>query len=312
MVQGNDSADFVAVDWGTSRMRLWPMRRDGSVLGERRADDGLEAGRQRGFSAILENHLAELGVTGETPVVVCGMAGSRQGWKEAAYVEVPAPLEKVLADSVAPDAGGRAVRILPGMAQRGDAPDVMRGEETQLLGLVLKTGLSDALVAMPGTHSKWVTLSGGAVAGFSTVMTGELFQLLAEHSILRHSIGDAAGGVEAGQPAFSAGLEAGLRNPAGVLQGLFGIRAASLLEGLPPGDAAACLSGLLIGAEIGAAAGSKAGNAATILVASGRMERLYRAGMVLAGLTPLTVDADEVVRMGLLAAARGLWLGGEA
>jgi 2-dehydro-3-deoxygalactonokinase len=304
--------DFVAVDWGTSRMRLWPMRRDGTLLGERRADDGLDAGRQGGFTSILESHLQVLGVPAETPVVICGMAGSRQGWKEAAYVEVPAPLKKVLADSVAPDAGGRTVRILPGMAQRGAAPDVMRGEETQLLGLVLKTGLSDALVAMPGTHSKWVTLSDGSVTSFSTVMTGELFQLLAGQSILRHSIGDAAGSVDPEAPAFSAGLRAGLGDPAGVLKNLFGIRAGSLLEGLSLADAAARLSGLLIGGEIGSAARQLSKEATAILVASGRMEQLYRAGMEMAGMALRTADADEVVRLGLLAAARGLWFGGEA
>lgn len=306
-----DRPDFVAVDWGTSRMRLWPMRRDGALLGERRADDGLDAGRQRGFAAILESHLAALGVPSETPVVVCGMAGSRQGWLEAAYVDIPAPLEKVLADSVAPDAGSRTVRILPGMAQRGAAPDVMRGEETQLLGLMLKTRLPGALVAMPGTHSKWVTLAGGAVTGFSTVMTGELFQLLAEQSILRHSIGPAAGNVDPDATAFLSGLRSGLGNPAGVLGSLFGIRAGSLLEGLSQPDAAARLSGLLIGGEIGHAAMGAAKGTPVILVASGRMERLYRAGMEMAGMTPQTVDADEVVRLGLLAAARGLWFGGE-
>lgn len=305
-----DGPDFVAVDWGTSRMRLWPMRRDGSLLGERRTDDGLDAGRERGFSAILETHLAALGVPAETPVVVCGMAGSRQGWKEAGYVDVPAPLEKVLADSVAPEAGGRTVRILPGMAQRGTAPDVMRGEETQLLGLVLKTGFSDAMVAMPGTHSKWVTLEGGAVSAFATVMTGELFQLLAEQSILRHSIGEASGAVEASSPAFREALALGLGDPAGVVQKLFGIRAASLLAGLTPYDAAARLSGLLIGAEIANALEGEARARAAVLVASGRMEELYRAGMGAAGFAPVTVDADEVVRLGLLAAARGLWFGG--
>lgn len=311
MVQDDERPDFIAADWGTSRLRLWPMRRDGSVLGERRADDGLEAGRRRGFSLVLDEHLAALGVPVDTPVVVCGMAGSRQGWKEAAYVEVPAPLDRILADSVAPEDGKRTVRILPGMAQRGVAPDVMRGEETQLLGLVLKTGLSDALVAMPGTHSKWVTLSDGAVGGFTTVMTGEIFQLLGEHSILRHSIGEAAGTVEASAPAFLDGLRAALDDPASVLQRLFGIRAASLLEGLMPPEAAARLSGLLIGAEIGVAARASAAHG-TVLVASGRMERLYRSGMEMAGLRPQTVDADEVVRMGLLAAARGLWFGGKA
>ena len=145
----------------------------------------------------------------------------------------------------------RDIRILPGIAQRDvTSPDVMRGEETQLLGVVGLDGAGEADVCMPGTHSKWVVVEDGAVAGFGTWPTGELFSVLAAHSILKHSLGEHPAPVAADNPFFRQWCERALGEGGDVTSKLFAIRAAGLLQDLKSEDAAACLSGLLIGGEI--------------------------------------------------------------
>jgi 2-dehydro-3-deoxygalactonokinase len=299
---------FAGADWGTSRFRLWLMDRAGHVLAEKRADDGLDASRAKGFSAVLEGHLAALGAPSDLPVVICGMAGSRQGWVEAPYVDVPADPETILAAAARIPDTRRDIRIVPGLAQQGDRPNVMRGEETQLLGLVHGKPGFTGLVAMPGTHSKWVKLEGGKVSGFSTYLTGELYALLASQSILRHSIGADAENVEADQPEFAEGLAQALQPGFSLLGTLFEIRAAMLLNGQSGTAAAAQLSGMVIGSEAADARAKAPADVRTVqLVASGRMERLYRKALERAGFGCETVDADDAVRKGLHAAAAGLW-----
>jgi 2-dehydro-3-deoxygalactonokinase len=296
---------IAAVDWGTTRLRLWLLDAAGAVLSERRGDDGLISARDRGFSTVLEGHLAALGAPGTLPVIICGMAGSRQGWLEAPYVDVPAPLTSVLKGAARVPDMGRDIRIVPGMAQRlADAPDVMRGEETQLAGARL-AAKGRHLVCMPGTHSKWVLVEDGAVAGFGTWPTGELFSVLAAHSILRHSLGEHPAAVSADNRHFRRWCEAALADGGDVSSKLFAIRAAGLLQGLGEADAAACLSGLLIGGEIASASRRYGiGKMPIVLVASGALGVLYSAALGLAGNAIRPVDADEAVRAGLYEAAR--------
>ena len=139
-------------DWGTSRFRLWLVNAAGKVLAERRSDDGLDVSRGRGFAATLEEHLSILAAPGSLPVIICGMAGSRQGWVEASYVSVPADLHSILSGAVRIEETQRDVRIIPGLSQEGRSANVMRGEETQLLGAILDRNLTTSVVAMPGTH----------------------------------------------------------------------------------------------------------------------------------------------------------------
>lgn len=294
-----------AVDWGTTRMRVWLVDEAGGVLAERRGDDGLITAQQKGFSTILEGHLAALSAPDTLPVIICGMAGSRQGWLEAPYVIVPAPLSAILAGAARIPGQSRDIRIVPGLAQRlEDAPDVMRGEETQLAGAGLPAK-GRHLVCMPGTHSKWVLVEDGAVDGFCTWPTGELFSVLATHSILRHSLGESPKPVTPDNPFFQEWCRKALAEGGDVTSRLFSIRAAGLLQNLKADDAAACLSGLLIGGEI-ASAGRRYGESTTaiVLVASGSLAALYRQALDLAGLAVRTVDADEAVRAGLIEAAR--------
>src|SRR5258705_6442214 len=182
-------AAYVAVDWGTSSFRLWLVDRAGNVLGERRSHEGMMAAGKPGFATVLQSHLEAVGAAPGLPVVICGMAGARQGWVEAGYVDTPARLASILKHAVPVPGQNRDIRILPGIAQRDPkAPDVMRGEETQLLGALGIDAAGDAVVCMPGTHSKWVRTSGGSVEGFATFMTGELFGVVSRVTNLAHPV----------------------------------------------------------------------------------------------------------------------------
>nr|WP_292833183.1 2-dehydro-3-deoxygalactonokinase [Mesorhizobium sp.] len=296
---------FAAIDWGTTRLRAWLIDSAGVVLAERRGDDGLISARETGFATVLDGHLAAMGAPAGLPVVMCGMVGARQGWLEAPYADVPVPLAAVLEGAAKVPHAGRDIRIVPGVAQRlAEAPDVMRGEETQLAGAGLE-GRGRHVVCMPGTHSKWVVVEDGAVTGFGTWPTGELFSVLAAHSILRHSLGEHTAAVSADAPLFRRWCETALGEGGDVMARLFSIRAAGLLQGLGADDAAACLSGLLIGAEIASASRRyRPGGGAVTLVASGPLGVLYGAALGLAGHAIRPVDADAAVRVGLFEAAR--------
>lgn len=294
----------IAVDWGTSRMRLWVLGKEGEVLAARNSDEGLEGVRTDGFARTLERHLEALGVAREVPVIVCGMAGSRQGWIEAPYAPVPTGLDDLPPLAVkAPDTA-RDVRILPGICEAApDRADVMRGEETQLAGLGLYKGRH--LVAMPGTHSKWVLVDDGIVTQFSTYMTGELFAQLSQHSILRHSV-TGAGSFGPDHLQFVAAVRQMNEQPAGLSGALFSVRANSLVHGADATASAARLSGLLIGAEIGAARRA-VGDAPVVLVGAGTLGKLYEAALVLAGMRFTVTDGEALSRAGLFAAAKALW-----
>jgi 2-dehydro-3-deoxygalactonokinase len=293
-----------AADWGTSNLRIWLLAQDGSPLSELRGEDGLTKVADRNFAGVLDTKLRELGVASDLPVIVCGMAGSRQGWVEAPYVETPAALDEVLAHAVRAPHPTRDVRILPGVAQTdAGQPDVMRGEETQLLGL---SNLSGArTVCMPGTHCKWVRLEERSVTGFTTFLTGELFNLFSAQSLLRHSV-DRAARVAPDDADFLQACRDLTSEPDQLSARLFSIRAASLLKGLTPPRAAAMLSGMLIGAEIGAARKSFAARD-LVLVGTGRLGRLYETALGMAGFNVETADAEELVKTGLYAAASVFW-----
>lgn len=302
------SNSFLVGDWGTSSLRLWRLAPDGGVLAEARGADGLTAVVDRAFEAVLERHLATLGAAPGEPVVLCGMVGARTGWVEAAYLPVPLGLSEIAPEATRVPGIRRPVFILPGLSQNDPTrPDVMRGEETQLLGLVALEGATPSgLVCMPGTHSKWVRLEEGRLSGFSTAMTGEVFALLRRHSVLAGVL-DAQALADPASAGFVAAVRESLDAPAEVLSRLFALRAGFLLHGTPPSENLSRLSGLLIGAEI-AAARSRWGELDGVrLVASGAMAEVYLAALQAAGIhNPSVSDADACSRAGLALAARRL------
>jgi 2-dehydro-3-deoxygalactonokinase len=298
---------YVAVDWGTSSFRLWLVGEDGGVVAERRSGEGMTAAARTGFPEVLASHLSAVSAPAGLPVLICGMAGAKQGWIEAGYLDTPAALSDIPTAAVRIPGVEADIRILPGLAQRdATAPDVMRGEETQLLGAAETLGNGDHLVCMPGTHSKWVRLSGGRVQGFSTFMTGELFEAIARNTILSHAIGE-AGAIAAGNAAFRTAVTRMVENPALATSQLFSVRAGSLISGLSPDDAKARLSGTLIGLEIAGALSLVAAGTPVALVASGGLGALYGEALSAAGITPSVIDADSAVRNGLAAGAKALW-----
>lgn len=298
---------FAAVDWGTSSFRLWLIGEDDTVLAETRSAEGMTTARETGFAAVLARHLQEVRAPEGLPVIVCGMAGAKQGWKEAGYIDVPARLSDIPNRSVKVGDSPRDIRILPGLAQRDPhTSDVIRGEETQLLGSSQRMRSSDCLVAMPGTHSKWVRVVRDEVLGFATFMTGELFQAISQHTILSHAITGSTG-FDGTSIAFTDAVHAALREPEQTANRLFQVRARGLLFSLSPADAEATLSGTMIGLELAGALKSAPKDTPIVLVVSGKLRGLYEAAFHRVGLKFSTVDADEAVRHGLSLAARSIW-----
>lgn len=292
----------IIVDWGTSSFRLWVLDADGGVLAERRSAQGLADSFNEGFEHVLETHLAALGVPDGIPVMMCGMVGSRSGWVEAAYVDTPASLDGLAGRAAHVPSTRRRIRILPGLAQRDPArPDVMRGEETQLLALA-QAGFQ-GLVCLPGTHSKWVMMERGEVKHFATFMTGELFQLLRTASIIAPAVAGTTD-VDPMGAAFAHGVGDGLVAPETASHALFRLRASWLLAAMEPAVTLSRLSGLLIGMELGGVARVFGSPPTVALIAAGPLAPAYRAALAAAGVAdPLMFEAERCVRAGLHAAA---------
>ncbi len=240
---------LIALDWGTSSLRAYLLGQKGRVLDRRAESWGILQLPERDFGAAFAQITADwCGEHGDLPALASGMIGSAQGWVEAPYVELPAGIAQ-LAHGLTLVPGTR-LRIVPGVAQRGDSPDVMRGEETQILGaLASAPDLADGVVVLPGTHSKWVRLAAGLVTSFTTFMTGELFAVLRTHSMLGRLAPAGIGG-PADQEGFARGVLAAQRSSGGLSSLLFSARASVLVGDLPAGSSLGYLSGLLIGDEL--------------------------------------------------------------
>ena len=299
-----DIVDWIAVDWGTSNLRAWGIAPDGSVALERNSAMGMGKLTREEFPGALTELLDGVGAarSGPLDVLICGMAGARQGWLEAPYLEAPTDLRGLLDGAVRPSMpdGRIAPAILPGVCQKAGADNVMRGEETQLLGLAaLNPGFS-GVVCMPGTHSKWAQLSGTRIERFSTAMTGEIYEILRTQSVLRHSLtGDLEGAGRA--DGFATGASAGLQHPEQLLGTLFQVRASSLLSGRQPDWCAGYLSGLLIGTEIGSNR-HLIGEQPVPLIGSAPLCALYAQVLAMIGATGAPQDATQIVLAGLKAA----------
>jgi 2-dehydro-3-deoxygalactonokinase len=297
--------EWVAVDWGTSNLRAWGIGTCGEVSFSHISDQGMGKLTPDAYPAVLGTLLSgNLPSKGsQLDVLICGMAGAKQGWMEAPYLDAPADLDTLVDRAVVPKMPDARVlaRILPGICQRATGQeDVMRGEETQLLGLgTLWPGFS-GLVCMPGTHSKWVQLTGRRVERFATAMTGELFEVLRTHSVLRHSF---AGPIPGPQHdvGFQAGLMSGIEAPHKLSVMLFKVRAGSLLSARTPDWCAGFLSGLLIGSEVGALR-EWIGDTEIAVVGDAALAKLYARGFEIVGGKTRIVDGVEATLAGLKAA----------
>lgn len=292
---------WIAVDWGTSNLRAWGIDAGGGTVFSRSSPEGMGKLTREQYPGVLGQLVGD--VAGDaTDVLICGMAGARQGWREAPYLDAPANLDQLAAGAVSPEMpGALRPRILPGVCLReAGAEDVMRGEETQLLGLAALGGGFSGLVVMPGTHSKWALLEGHRLVRFSSAMTGEIYEVLRTHSVLRHSLQGELDGNDR-DTGFDAGLAQGLDRPERLTATLFKVRAGSLLSNRSAPWCAGFLSGLLIGAEIG---GQRdwIGEAEIPLVGSTGICALYQKAFGLIGARSRIVDATDATLAGLKAA----------
>lgn len=291
-------AEWIAADWGTSHLRVWAMQGD-TPLASAESDRGMASLAPDQFEPALLELVSNWLGDGVTPVIVCGMVGARQGWAEAPYLPVPArPGTGAIA---VPAADPRlAVSILPGLSQSRPA-DVMRGEETQIAGLLAARPQWDGVICLPGTHSKWVHASAGEVISFRTFLTGELFALLTTRSVLRHST--ASDGFD--QPAFVQAVADAMARPEALAARLFELRAADLLQSAPAAKARARLSGLLIGAELAAARPFWLGQDITV-IGSPATAPLYESALAAQGVPSTRADVTAVTLAGLTAARQAL------
>lgn len=279
---------LLGIDWGTSNRRAYLVERGGRLLARHADDQGMLAARGN-FAASLAALLQEMQVGEGVPVIMSGMVGSANGWQEVRYLDTSVPLERlptVLA-GVRDHNLGRPCLIVPGYCQRTDGVDVMRGEETQLLGAVA-SGRRDGWVVLPGTHSKWVLLRDGMVERLATYMTGELFAMLAAGGTL----GALMQGDGADQEAFLAGLDEARRGEP-LSHSLFGARARVVTGAMPAASTRDFVSGLLIGTEFAAAKAAHDAEEISI-IASPALSQRYQEAAAHVGMRTVVLDPDQL------------------
>ena len=291
------SESFITADWGTTNRRAYLLDAGGSCVAEFEDDKGIMSVPKGGFGEAVAEIRARLG---DHPLLLAGMVGSNRGWVEAPYVPCPAGLQDLATALVWPEQGRTA--IVPGVSfVDPDEADVMRGEEVQLLG-AFAAGIvpADPLVCHPGTHNKWARLRGGRIERFRTVMTGEVFNLLRENSILSDLL---SGPAEPGR-AFEHGVRRGLADECLPAE-LFKIRARVLLGEARAEDAASFGSGLLIGTDV--RAGLREGDDDEVVV-MGRPEltQLYAEALRIAGRQAREVDGEQAFLAGALGIVRSI------
>ena len=292
-------ADWIAVDWGTSNMRAWAMRADGTVLDKILSDKGMGGLAQEQFEPTLISNIEQWLGSAVTPVIACGMVGSRQGWAEAPYGSVPTQPCVTLSPCATMD-NRISMHILPGVKQDSPA-HVMRGEETQIAGYLAHNPDFDGVLCMPGTHTKWAHISAKEIVSFQTFMTGETFALLSENSVLRHSVTTS----DWDQEAFLASVSDALSRPESLAARLFSIRASHLLNDTQAAVSKAKLSGALIGAELAAAKPYWLGREVA-LIGDSALNHLYAEALKALGVTPQSHVGDDATLEGLIAAYKDL------
>jgi len=280
---------FIAVDWGTTNRRAYRIDSSGACVDEFEDGKGALSVPKGEFPAAVAEIRERLG---DHPLLLAGMAGSNRGWVDAPYLPCPVGIDDLVKNLVWPD--DRSA-IVPGVSYIGQGrADVMRGEEVQLLGGVA-AGLvkPEGFVCHPGTHNKWALLRHGTIHIFGTVMTGELFNLLKEHSILADLLQRP---VEPNE-AFKRGVRRAMdREMLGA--DLFGVRAGVLLGEANKDEASSYASGLLIGADVRIGLTWPAGTRISVI---GRPEltRLYATAIQEAGREAIELDGERCFLAGI-------------
>ena len=292
-------AVFIAGDWGTSRLRLYLCDAGGTVLARGEGEGASVPDCAARFAAAVAPWDKAHGIL---PAILGGMVGSTIGWREVPYLKCPAKPSAIAAAALRFDVDGRGIAILPGLTCRGKtgAPDVMRGEETQILGaLRLHPNLAKGrhLLCMPGTHAKWVLAADGAVTQFQTALSGELFELLRRHSVLARDSGD----VDPQSPAFALGLDFARQNrKADLLYLLFSARSRVVTGEMAKTDAASYLSGLILGKDIATAMALFEFDGPVQLICTAALAALYGKALGAYDVKSAAIDGDRAALAGLV------------
>lgn len=287
---------LIGLDWGTTSFRAWRMGTGGEVLDTVSQGPGILAAAKLpgGFEAALNAAIGPW-LSEPVPIIASGMITSRNGWIETPYQALPLGVDALAGSLVAHDFNGHRIWFVSGAIRDrdGPAPDVMRGEETEIIGHIAASGARDGQFILPGTHNKWAAVQAGRLTAFRTVMTGEVFQLLCEHSILGRLIQPGPASPEA----FLRGLQAG--GAGGPLLGrIFSARSLALMENLAATEVSDYLSGLLIGDEVAQSVTDAIPESVTI-IGRGDLAERYHIALEVRGI------AATVAAPGM--AQRGLW-----
>jgi 2-dehydro-3-deoxygalactonokinase len=298
-------AALIGIDWGTTSFRAYRIDAGGDMIEMREAAAGILTVRDGDFAAVLTREVgAWLAAEPELPVIASGMITSRQGWLEVPYCTCPAGSAEI-AGGLMRHPTRPSLHFVPGLSLIGDdgVPDVIRGEETQILGEIGDRPGRHLLV-LPGTHSKWALAEDGMITWFATFMTGEVFAVLKEHSILGRLM---RGEVE-DHAAFERGLAHARSGKGGLLKRLFSARTLGLFDVLPESGTASYLSGLLIGSEIEEALDCvEVGDAEIRVIGASQLAWRYRGALAARGLRARPGRDDAGARgQFLIARAAGL------
>lgn len=271
---------LIGIDWGTSSLRAFLIGDDGQVLDTLSAPQGIMQVEDRDFDAIFHRVVQPWLKHSVLPIIASGMITSRNGWRETPYIRVPSGAEELAKNLVVhKSSSGIKLWFVTGMTtERDGAPDVMRGEETQIVGAT-SAGMGDGIYVMPGTHSKWIRVLGGKIEDYSTYMTGEIYGALKSHTILGTLMTEGS----FSDSGFKLGTEASLSGTGDLLHQLFRVRTLPLFGWIGKEMVADYLSGMLIGEEIRAAVGDFGTTLVTIVGGSDLAQRYARA-LELAGL----------------------------
>ncbi len=292
---------FIGIDWGSTNARALLFAPDGRVLEEHDAPLGIKHLAAGGHRAAFDRLTGEWRARhGPIPTLLSGMIGSRHGWLEVPFTRCPAVLTE-LHRALVPVPGVENVSLLPGLSLANPSADVMRGEELQLLGLGARAASFD-WICLPGTHSKWVRAEWPAVREFHTAMTGEIFAVIAEHTLFEKLIpSDAPSALVAS--AFEAGLKRS-SSPHGLLNALFRVRADVLLGHVPASDIADLISGLLVGTEIRHVLSLAGAKPRVALLAAPALQPRYLQALTFFELSATAFDVRQVTADGFVAMMR--------
>ncbi len=288
------SKSYIAIDWGSTNLRAW-LYLDGVLADTRQSEAGVTRLNGRTPQQVFQEVTAPWRRHG-VPVVMAGMVGSNAGWLSVPYLPCPTDLSSLAGRLTRVEqAAPQSAWIIPGISIVSDSNcNVMRGEETQLLG-AYRTQPS-SLYLMPGTHSKWVRLEDGVIKDFRTVMTGELHHLLIKQSLIGVGLSEQ----RPNTAVFRQGMEQGFAQ-SNILRCLFEIRAAHVLGQLDKSAVSEWLSGLLIGNEVAQMQRDwdiATGETVTV-ISNPQLAARYQQALEYADLHPRLLDGDETFQAGI-------------